>query len=399
MITRMSKFFFYAFWLILAGLAIGCSTPPGPIASPGSEALQTRADEQMLRQKSEQEQRAFESNGLIYKDRALENYLNQIAFKLQPQPADLKIRVKVIKNTSLDAVAYPNGMIYIHSGLLARMDNEAQLAAVLAHEITHCTHRHALRAFRKVKDQPALLRAFEQALSKTKGLQDMARFMGIGGAIAAVSGLTRELEAEADRVGIELMAGAGYDPGEALFIFDQMISEIEQEGLEEPFLGSHPSVRQRIVNLQNLIDAKYPQKGSETQNSEIFLAKLAQLFLDNAELDIRQGRFQAAISGVEKHLRIKAGDSRAYFLLGEIFRQRQQAGDTLKALTYYDRAVILDPNFAAPHKAIGLIYYKEGRRTLARKFFESCIQLAPDSPDKAYIQGYLKQCTLSSEEG
>jgi predicted Zn-dependent protease len=397
MTTWLSKFFFCAFWLLLAPLAMGCSTPSGPIASSGSGALQSRADEQMLWQKAEQEQRAFESSGLIYPDQALEDYLNQIAAKLQPQPADPKIRVKVLKNTRLNAFAYPNGMIYIHSGLLARMDNEAQLAAVLGHEITHCTQRHALRAFRKVKDQPALLRAVQHTLSKTRSLQDMARFMGISGAIAAVSGHIRELEAEADRMGIELMVRAGYDPREALFIFDQMISEIEQEGFEEPVFGSQPTVRQRVVHLQNLIDAQYPYKVSETLNTKIFLAKLARLFLDNVELDIRQGRFQAATSGVEKHLRIKPDDSRAYFLLGEIYRQRQQDGDMLKALAYYDRAVSLDPNFAAPHKAIGLIHYKEGRRTLARKFFESCMQLAPDSPDKAYIQGYLKQCTLSEE--
>jgi Zn-dependent protease with chaperone function len=397
MTTWLSKFFFCAFWLLLAALAMGCSTPSGPIASSGSGALQSRADEQMLWQKAEQDQRAFESSGLIYPDQALEDYLNQIAAKLQPQPADPKIRVKVLKSTRLNASAYPNGMIYIHSGLLARMDNEAQLAAVLGHEITHCTQRHALRAFRKVKDQPALLRAVQHTLSKTRSLQDMARFMGISGAIAAVSGHIRELEAEADRMGIELMVRAGYDPREALFIFDQMISEIEQEGFEEPVFGSQPTVRQRVVHLQNLIDAQYPYKVSETLNTKIFLAKLARLFLDNVELDIRQGRFQAATSGVEKHLRIKPDDSRAYFLLGEIYRQRQQDGDMLKALAYYDRAVSLDPNFAAPHKAIGLIHYKEGRRTLARKFFESCMQLAPDSPDKAYIQGYLKQCTLSEE--
>jgi len=397
MTIRLSKFFFGAFWLLLAGLASGCSTRSGTLISPGSLALQTRADEQMLWQKAEQEQRAIESSGLIYPDKALEDYLNQFAAKLQPRSSDLEIRVKVIKNTGLNAVAYPNGMIYIHSGLLARMDNEAQLAAVLAHEITHCTQRHALRAFQAAQDQPDLLRAVQHTLSKNKGLKDIAGFMGISGAIAAFSEHIRELEAEADRMGIELMVRAGYDPREALLIFDQMIGEIEQEKIEEPLSGSHPAVRQRIVNLQNLIDAQYPQKVSEIRNPEIFLAKLVCLFLDNVELDIQQGRFKAARSGVEKHLRIKPDDARAYFLLGEIYRQRQQDGDTHKALDYYDQAVILDPNFAVAHKAIGLIHYKAGRRTLARKFFESCIQLAPDSPDKAYIQGYLKQCTLSEE--
>jgi predicted Zn-dependent protease len=360
-------------------------------------ALPSRADEQLLWQKAEHEQRAFESSGLIYQDQVLEDYLNQLAFRLQPRPSDLEIRVKVIRNTRLNAIAYPNGVIYIHSGLLARMDNEAQLAAVLAHEIIHCTQRHALRAFREAKDQPALFRTVEHTLSRTRGLQDIAGLMGISGAIVAFSGHIRELEAEADRMGIELIVRAGYDPKEALSIFDQMIYEVEEEKIEEPLSGSHPTVRQRIFNLQNLIDTQYPEKGSEILNTEIFLAKLARLFLDNVELDIQHGRFKAARSGVEKHLRIKPDDARAYFLLGEIYRQRQQEGDTLKALDYYDQAVILDPNFAVAHKAIGLIHYKAGRRTLARKFFESCIQLAPDSPDKAYIQGYLKQCTLSEE--
>jgi tetratricopeptide (TPR) repeat protein len=114
-------------------------------------------------------------------------------------------------------------------------------------------------------------------------------------------------------------------------------------------------------------------------------------------LDIRLGRFQAARRGVEKYLQIKPDDTRAYFLLGESYRQRGQDSDIQKALEYYNRAIILDPNFAAPHKAIGLIHYKKGRRALAKKFFESCLQLSPDTPDKAYIKGYLRQFTLSEE--
>jgi Tfp pilus assembly protein PilF len=67
------------------------------------------------------------------------------------------------------------------------------------------------------------------------------------------------------------------------------------------------------------------------------------------------------------------------------------------ALKNYNRAITLDPGYAAPHKAIGLIHYKKGHHALAKKFFESCLQLSPNAPDKAYIQGYLRQCTLSEE--
>ena len=398
--TVRGNFLFYLSCLLFITLATSCSTYSKPDVSLVSDALLTNEDEQMLWQKSEQEQRAFESNGLIYPDQELEDYLNRVAAKLQPQsvPQDLVIRVKVIKNAYLNAFAYPNGMIYIHTGLLARMDNEDQLAAVLAHELTHSTQRHALRAFRRYKDQPAILAAVQHTLLKTRGLQEMARYLGITGAMAAISGYARELEAEADRLGIELMTAAGYNPQEALFLFDHMITEIEQEGQEEPFFfGSHPKVQQRVDNLQKLSDPVYLNIRPAIKNREIFLAKLEQLFLDNAGLDIRLGRFQAARRGIEKFLRIKPDDSRAYFLLGEIYRQRGRASDTHKALKNYNRAITLDPIYAAPHKAIGLIHYKKGHHALAKKFFESCLQLSPDAPDKAYIQGYLKQCTFSEE--
>ncbi|MEJ2728113.1 MAG: M48 family metalloprotease [Deltaproteobacteria bacterium] len=395
-----SNFFLRLSCLLFIVLVTACSTYSKPDVAPVADAWLMNEDEKMLWQKAEQEQLAFEDNGLIYPDQELEDYLNQVAAKLRPQsaPQNLVIRVKVIKNPYLDAFAYPNGMIYIHTGLLARMDNEDQLAAVLAHELIHCTQRHALRAFRKYRDQPALLIAVQNTLLKTRGLQDMARYLGIHGPMAAISGYVRELEAEADRLGFELMVAAGYNPQEALLLFDHMIAEIEMEKVEEPFFfGSHPTVRQRVDDLQNLPDPVYLNKGPEIKNRQKYFAKLEQLFLDNARMDIRLGRFQAARQSIKKYLQIKPDDSRALFLLGEIYRQQGRAIDTQLALEYYHRAITLDPGYAAAYKAIGLIHYKKGHHALAKKFFESCLQLSPNAPDKAYIRGYLKQCTPSEE--
>ena len=398
--TRLSKLFLFLTGLLLLLVATACSTRYKPEISLVTDSLLASEAEQMLWQKSEREQRTIERNGLIYTDAQLESYLNQVVARLMPEtvPADLVIRISVIKSPYLNAFAYPNGMIYIHSGLLARMDNEAQLAAVLAHEMVHCIHRHALRAFREYRNQPAYLIAVQQALLKTKGLQKLAHSMGVTGAMAAISGYARELEAEADRIGFEWVLRAGYNPKEALALFDQMLSDLAQDGCEEPFyFGSHPQIRQRADNLQNLslpvmIDTSAPNKSSHA-----FFAQLDQLLLANARLDIRLGRFQVARESVEKYLSIKPDDTRAYFLLGEIHRQRGLCSDVQTALDYYGRAIRLDPSFAAPHKAIGLIHYKKGQHALAKKFFESCLQLSPNSPDKAYIKGYLKRCTLSEE--
>jgi predicted Zn-dependent protease len=400
MIIQPSKLFLYLSGLLLLAVVAACTTQSKPGALLVQDVLLANEDEQMLWQKSEKEQRALESNGLVYQDPELEDYLNQVAARLMPDnaPAEMHIRVQVIKNPYLNAFAYPNGMIYIHSGLLARMNNEAQLASVLAHEMIHCIHRHAVRAFRQYKNQPAYLIAFQQTLLKTKGLKDLAHSIGIAGAMAAISGYSRELEAEADRVGFEWVLQAGYNPKEALSLFEQMLSDLDRDGSEEPFFsGSHPEVRQRAQNLQNLSMPAMIELATLDLHSELFFAQLDQLLLDNARLDIRLGRFQVAQMGVEKYLRIRPDDTRAYFLLGEIHRQRGGTTDAQTALGYYSHAITLDPSFAAPHKASGLIHYKNGRHVLAKKFFESCLQLSPDAPDKAYVKGYLKQCTLSEE--
>ncbi|MGD8962678.1 MAG: M48 family metalloprotease [Desulfobacterales bacterium] len=398
--TRLRKLFLFLIGLLLLAVTTACATRSKPEISLVAESLLTSEAEQMLWQKSELEQHIFESNGLIHADPQLESYLNQVIARLMPEsvPAGLVIRVKVIKSSYLNAFAYPNGMIFIHSGLLARMDNEAQLAAVLAHEMVHCIHRHALRAFREYMNKPVYLIAVQKTLMKAKGLQKLAHSMGITGSMAAISGYARELEAEADRIGFEWVLRAGYNPKEALSLFDQMLLDLEQDGREEPFFfGSHSQIRQRADNLQNLSVPAMIDTSALNKSSHAFFVKLDQLLLDNARLDIRLGRFQVARESVEKYLSIKPDDTRAYFLLGEIHRQRGLCSDVQAALGYYSRAIRLDPSFAAPHKAIGLIHYKKGQHALAKKFFESCLQLSPNSPDKAYIKGYLKRCTLSEE--
>ena len=378
-------------------LAAGCATlRPVPV----TEAMMSSEDEQMLWRRAQEEQNAINGSGVLYQDAELENYLNFIVEKLQVNSTspDISFQIKVVKDPNLNAFAFPNGVIYVHTGILARMDNEAQLAALLAHEMIHCTHRHTLRVLRSIKDRPAYFDAVRKTLAKMVMTRGLAQFLGITGSMAAISGYTRELETEADRVGLDLMVKANYDPREALKLFEHLRQEIEIEGFEEPyFFGTHPNVHQRIENVNNWLVAKYRGKGTGLKNTKIFQSRISRLILDNARLDLRQGRFYIAQRTVKKYLITKPEDARAYYLLGEIFRQRDRQNDTSAALKNFEKAISLNPSFPEPHKAMGLIYYKDGDRRLAKSFFESCLLLSPDTPDKAYIQGYLKLCANNGE--
>ena len=378
-------------------LAAGCATlRPVPV----TEAMMSSEDEQMLWRRAQEEQNAINGSGVLYQDAELENYLNLIVKKLQVNSTspDISFQIKVVKDPNLNAFAFPNGVIYVHTGILARMDNEAQLAALLAHEMIHCTHRHTLRVLRSIKDRPAYFDAVRKTLAKIVMTRGLAQFLGITGSMAAISGYTRELETEADRVGLDLMVKANYDPREALKLFEHLRQEIEIEGFEEPyFFGTHPNVHHRIENVNKWLVAKYRGKGTGLKNTKIFQSRISRLILDNARLDLRQGRFYIAQRTVKKYLITKPEDARAYYLLGEIFRQRDRQNDTSAALKNFEKAISLNPSFPEPHKAMGLIYYKDGDRRLAKSFFESCLLLSPDTPDKAYIQGYLKLCANNGE--
>ena len=269
------------------------------------------------------------------------------------------------------------------------MDNEAQLAALLAHEMVHCTHRHSFRALRSIKDRT-------QAIIPTD--RELSQLLHKTGSIASISGLTRELEIEADRVGLDLTVKANYDPREVLKLFELLKQEIEIEGIEEPyFFGSHPNVQQRIENINNWLAEKYRGKITGVKNKDVFQSRISRLVLDNARLDLRQGRFFVAQRTVEKFLAVKPKDARAYYLLGEIFRQRGRQDDAATAIKNYEKSISLNPSFAEPHKAMGLIHFKDGEKLLAKKYFESCLLLAPDTADKAYLQGYLKLCVTNGE--
>jgi predicted Zn-dependent protease len=380
---------YLALIMVVWSLVAGCAPLPRPI--PVTRPLTANEEEQMIWRRAQEEMAAINNSGVLYQDLEIEKYLNRIAAKLHANSTspDFSFQIKVIKDPSLNAFAFPNGVVYIHTGILARMDNEAQLAALLAHEMVHCTRRHSLRMLRRFKDRTQ---------AKNARVRELAQLLPITGSITSPSGYTRELETEADRVGLDLAVKSNYDPREILNLFELLKQEFELEGIEEPyFFGTHPNVRQRIENVNNWLAEKYRGKITGIKNTDVFQSKISRLVLDNARLDLRQGRFFVAQRAVEKFLAIKQDDARAYFLLGEIFRQRGRQDDAAAAIKNYEKSISLNPSFSEPHKAIGLIHYKDGEKRLAKKYFESCLLLSPETIDRAYIQGYLKLCATNGE--
>jgi beta-barrel assembly-enhancing protease len=364
---------------IAAVFAAACAQTRLPPAS--GNAFQREEDERGLWRQAEEAEARFESSGIVYEDAELEAYLTDVGRRLQPAAAlaAIPFRVRVVRNPYLNAFTLPNGRIYVHTGMLARMDNEAQLATLLAHEMTHATHRHAVRERRDLQNHAAL----------AIGLNSILPGVGSLAAFSSVRGYSRELETEADDQGLKLVVAAGYDAREAPKLFAHLQEQLREEKQSEPFFfGTHPALEARIENYRTRIESQGLARKAGTTNAESFLRQTRALVYDNAVLDLRMGRFVAAERGAHKFASLDAASPRGPFLLGEIARQRSE-GEWDQALDDYRRAVTLDAAYADPYRAIGLILYKRGDKPAARKAFEKYLSLSPAASDRGYIEAYM----------
>jgi predicted Zn-dependent protease len=384
--------------LLFCFLIMGCATTSLP---PVTKDFRLEDDEKRLWLRSEEEQKVIYRSGVIYRDEELEAYLNEIAEKLQPAEVftHIPFKVVVIKNHHLNAFIYPNGVLYVHSGILARMDNEAQLATLLAHEMTHATHRHLIKQFRDTKNKAAFLATISVTTAGLGVYGGLATLLGSIGTVAAITGYSREHETEADEEGFKLMASSGYDPGEAPKLFTHLKKELEEEKRTEPFFfGTHPRVAERLENYETLLKTRSQEQREGILNTEIFLKKICRIILDNARDDLKAGRFKIAERGVEKYLMVKSESAEANCLLGDICRQRGEGDDIEKAKAHYQKAISINSSYPDSYKGIGLIHYKQGEKAVAKHALELYLSLSPQVLDRAYIEGYIHQCKEGGKE-
>ncbi len=187
----------------------------------------------------------------VSRDRSLNARVDTVARRIAAaagvDPDDCEVRV--IEDETPNAFAMPGCKIGVHTGLFKVVENDAQLAAVLGHEMAHVTVRHAEE--RMSRDM--LLNAALVVGGIAAG-QDNAQLVQVAAAAATlgiVLPFTRDQEAEADAVGLRYMARAAYDPNEAVEVWKNFERLGDDRGPQ--FLSTHPSPGNRIAELEKLV--------------------------------------------------------------------------------------------------------------------------------------------------
>src|SRR5712692_10426792 len=260
-------------WLLVISLLAGCASSQVPPMGYQGKPYRPEPDEKQLWSDAEKEEEKLAKLGKAWDDPLLEEYLSGVAAKLVPEEARQAgapaVRIAVLRDPTLNAFAMPNGKVYLHTGLLSRLENESQLAMILGHELTHVTNRHVLKFNRDARNkQIFVLRATSNV------------FLGLGlqlAFIAAVNGYGRDLEREADREALERMMAAGYDPREAPRVFELLKNDHgDGSRLENFFFGNHPRLDERIASTRELLKSQPAATGTTSAlalNAEEFMLR------------------------------------------------------------------------------------------------------------------------------
>lgn len=158
---------------------------------------------------------------------------------------------RVFEDPTPNAFALPGGKIGVHSGMTQIAVNDAQLAAVLAHEVGHVVARHPSEQM----SQSAAIQTALGAAGANEGAVGQLVQMATG---VGVLSFSRSAEAEADRIGLEYMARAGYDPRAAVELWQNMEKATAESGRPPEFLSTHPDPQSRITSIRNALPEVMP---------------------------------------------------------------------------------------------------------------------------------------------
>jgi len=192
----------------------------------------------------------------LVNDPALQNYVNRVGkwVALHSDRPNLPWHFGVLEDDDINAFATPGGYVLITRGLLMRMRDEAELAGVLGHEITHVVEKHALKTMRK----GALAGLAGDALSayaEHKGKENYSKVVNAGTEIYT-RGLDKEDEYAADRAGVVLAARAGYDPYGLPSVLQTLASINPQDSAVALMFKTHPDTGERLKLVTDTMEGK-----------------------------------------------------------------------------------------------------------------------------------------------
>lgn len=349
---------------------------------------------------AEEYERALALSPRRVADPALEAYLRDIVCRLAPDYC-ADIRIYVMRTPHFNASMMPNGAMQVWTGLLIRVRSEAQLAAVLGHELGHYLRQHGLQQMEELQRKGNLLTLFTLGLGAAvvgggmgAGTAEAASLGAQLGTLGSLFAFSRENETEADRFGLHLIARAGYDPGEAPTVWQNLIDEDRADDGEtekrSAFFATHPAPEERMASMraasaQETATLTIAADEARRRHLDAVSRHLATWFGD--EIALHQPKKSEWL--FRQLLDAGFAPGVVNYHLGEVARLKDTSTLSRAALEHYEAALRYPDAPAETHRAIGLWKLKSKDLPGAREHLTAYLEAAPRAGDRAMIEYYL----------
>ncbi len=341
--------------------------------------------------------KSLRDTGRIVSDPELQEYIQDVGQKLVVHAPDSgqKFQFFLVEDPAINAFALPGGYIGIHTGLLLATQNESELAGVLAHEISHVTQRHISRAIfanqrASILTMAALLGAI--LLGAATGSGDAVQGAIVAAQSAAAQqqiNFTRSNEYEADRVGVGLLASAGFDPDGMASFFETLARQTGPLASQAPeFLRTHPVTVNRIAETRERAAQLLRTDAADSIGYRLARARI--LLATTPVLSAAVDRLDA-----ERQDPTRVGDIGTEYGLA---LAKLQSGNFREAESAFDRLLGTNPSVIAFHIGLARAQIGAGETRNAFRTYEKAMELFPRNvPLTVYFAEALMQANRADD--
>lgn len=346
-------------------------------------------------------------SSLLVTDPALHAYIFGVLNRLLgPRAPDS--RLFIVHDASFNASMAPNGMMIVHTGLLVRMHNEAQLAAILGHEAGHYLRHHNITAYRDKVHKQSVMAFVAVGSNVLAGATAVAGGDGRSwinlannvnsGLYASMFAFDRGQESEADAYGLRLLAEAGYTPDAAAEVWQQQIEERQASAAarskhyraRSSAFDSHPPDAVRLADMTLSARDVSPVPAPGRDGREEYRRAIAPVRTMLLDEQVKQNDPGASLYIVNAHA-ADGWDGTLRFYEGETYRLRDAPGDGALAATAFAAAVVYPDAPPVAWRAHGYALLKDGRADDGRLALTRYLDLAPTATDAAMVHFAIKQ--------
>lgn len=344
-------------------------------------------DERGLWMEVDEAERTLAASPFVLRDPQLTDFVRSVLCRTVGDDRCGGVRVYIVKDSAFNASMAPNGMMVVHTGLLARLHSEAELASVLGHEFGHFENRHSLKGFRA-----------------RRGASDAMSWISLIGVVtstpvassnnAIVAGyfrFNRDEEVEADLLGVQFVRSSRYRlraSGVWLRVVAEQDALRAERGLRKvrrytpSLLDTHPTELQRVGYLSTL------ESEADTGDDAIdgYRAATARVLPQLFESLIKGNDF----AGVDYVLRSRGDalgwDGPLLYLRGELYRQRANPRDLVTARDLFQQSIAQSDAPPESWRGLGLISVRLGDVLAGKAALDEYLRRAPDAPDAAAVR-------------